>query len=149
MKFDEMTEREQTELLVRHIMKWVYFPIWDVMYTARWALEHDEPISYPYAFWNGQRDGICVFYAPDEHARSFDPLHDLNDAWLVVERIQDANIHVCNAPRSGYVRCAVERYDETTPYFVLGQKAPYVICQAILFAKGVIDAEGNVIEASE
>lgn len=77
----DLTAREKTEHIVRDVMRWKYFPEWDIAHTARWAL--DGEVSWPYAFWNGPRDGVCVFYTYGEHAQPFNPLESMNDAWAV------------------------------------------------------------------
>ena len=84
-----MTSREKVERIIQDVMQWVYFPTWHIMHTARWALEHDDPITCPYAFWSDHQEGIYVFYRDDEYARPFNPLEDMSDAWKIVERLRE------------------------------------------------------------
>ncbi len=92
MRWDEMTPREKTERIVQDVMRWTYFPTWDLAHTAKWALEHDEPIIYPYAFWNDQTEGISVFYRDYADARPFNPLESMDAAWQIVEKLMSSEI---------------------------------------------------------
>ncbi len=88
-KWEIMTKRQKTECIVQDVMGWTYFSVWDIMHTARWALEHNDSMTYPYAFWNNQLEGVCVFYHEDEDALLFNPLESMSDAWQVVRRINN------------------------------------------------------------
>lgn len=88
MKWAEMTSREKTERIVQDVMGWTYFATWDIMHTARWALENANPMAYPYAFWSDKQEGVFVFYHEYEDAYLFNPLGDMGDAWQAVEKLK-------------------------------------------------------------
>jgi hypothetical protein len=58
----------------------------------------------------------------------------LDAAWLVVERIEDANVTVTHIPRA-YQRCTIEFYDGNR-IEVFENTAPEAICVAALRAVG-------------
>ena len=134
IKWSELTPREKIEHIVRDVLRWKYFPEWDIKHTARWALEGE--VKWPYAFWNGPRDGICVFYTPNEYARPFNPLESMSDAWQVVE-------HITRPPQSREeaLQAANTRFgfwfDKANLWSYSAQEAAEAICLAALRACGI------------
>lgn len=147
-EWNQKTSREKIEFIVRNVLKWKYFPEWSLRHTARWAL--DGEVKWPYAFWNGERDGICVFYKPDEYAQSFNPLESLDDAWRVARSlIPEGNM--VPYPESFYAFpkhleqiCSADPFDilkvDFEPRWVYNITAER-ICLAVLKACGVTEHE--------
>ena len=139
-----MTSREKIEHIVQDIMGWTYFPTWDLAHTARWALEHD-PITYPYAFWNDQREGVSVFYRDMEDARPFNPLESIDDAWQVIQSLQDVDHLTLWARKdaSGHASCSLAlRTPHGEHIFIRdidchAETMPEAICLAALKSVGV------------
>lgn len=89
IKWSDTTNREKTRLILEHIMKWTYFQRWeDYAGEKHWRIASQQTaITYPVAFWNDQTNQWSVFHQEEQDARPFDPLHSLDAAWLVVERV--------------------------------------------------------------
>lgn len=136
IKWNELTPRQKTECIVRDVLRWKYFPEWDIKHTARWALEGE--VTWPYAFWNGPRDGICVFYAPNEHARPFNPLTSLDDAWQIVEHLMSSEIFYLQTRTSEAGRFyTAELFGKMGRASVTTPSMPESICRAALAVCGV------------
>lgn len=74
-----MTDREITERIIRDVMGWgciargVPFP----------NMKEDEVI----AFFHSKFEQWCYYTEKHKTPTPFDPLHNMNDAWMVVEKI--------------------------------------------------------------
>ena|SRR6266446_6495035 len=142
LKWAELTPREKTERIVQDVMGWMYFPTWDLVHTACWALEHREPIPYPFAFWNEQSDGVSVFYRLFEDARSFNPLESMSDAWQIVEKLDlpfDLTYKATTTTPDGQVVCYAAFIVKTNRQYEdhYAHTAQEAICVAALRVAGL------------
>ena len=74
-------DKEKIRLIIEHVMQWVYYETWITFHKPRKDI-------YPVAFRENQPYGhSCwsVLYEPGQDARVFDPLHRMDDAWLIVD----------------------------------------------------------------
>lgn len=89
MKWAKMTDREKEEQIITAIMQWKYFQNSDTYHSALWQTGAYVSIGYPVAFWNEQIEYWCVFYRENEDAHTFHPLHNMHDAWQIIENITE------------------------------------------------------------
>lgn len=119
-----MTDEQIIEKLATEVMGWKLD-------------EGEDDYGQSQLFWYDNSDEI----RQDE---SWNPLEDMNDAWMVVEKLWEEGISLWVGPdpiKGGYaVQCKpVER---NVHDFIRAETATYAICIAALRAKGLwVDAE--------
>ena len=70
-------------MIIKDIIGWPYYETWETFHKQA------PKDIYPVAFWQIQpynHSRWSVFHKPERNAVTFDPLHSLNDAWLITER---------------------------------------------------------------
>jgi hypothetical protein len=74
-------------------MGWKYFESGDAYRDALWETGDYVSVGYPVALWSDVYMRWSVFHQRDEDAWKFDPLHSLDDAWQVAEKMKEVNWH--------------------------------------------------------
>lgn len=90
-KWNDMTEKDKIRLLLEKVMGcFILEETAKGFTTPDFAKGKQAPTGFhwPIAFWN--TDGECWAYRDigDNGVTFFDPLHDLNDAWKIVEKLR-------------------------------------------------------------
>lgn len=133
MNIKDMKPRQVDSLCIEHIMRYGLFESSD---------------AHTVAFWNDSAQCFYAFMQPNAAAVPFRPSTSLDDAWLIVERFEDANVSIHYVPGAG-VRCSIYFFNEVfgdKEFHAVGDTPQEAICRAALFAKGAIDVAGDLIE---
>lgn len=136
MKWTEMADREKEEQIIAAIMQWKYFQSGDAYHAALWQTGKFVSVGYPVAFWNDQSERWCVFYRENEDGRRFHPLHNMHDAWQVVEKIMEPPRTIEAAERATNTRFAYW-FDSAHLWAYTTYEAAEAICFAALNAVGL------------
>lgn len=128
MKWSEMSDKDKIERVIVDVLG---LPIFDWRHA---------PATGPHAYWNVHHSEWHVANKEDEVAKEFDPLHDMNNAWQIVECDKFDGVEV--------KRSLFEKLDEQLKYTCLvgidgklvctfAETAQEAICIASLVAAGV------------
>lgn len=89
MKWSELSDKDRVEYVITHAMRWKCFDSFKNVFNEIYKTGKYIAIEHPVAYW-GEQDGQWrVSYKPDIPAEIFDPLHDMNDAMLIVEKLYE------------------------------------------------------------
>ena len=89
MQWDEMNDKEKVRLLLEPVMGCFVLETTATGWrTAEFPKGRNAPpgFHWPIAFWNTDAE-VWVIKETGDESLLFDPLHDLNDAWLVVREM--------------------------------------------------------------
>jgi hypothetical protein len=93
INWGEMSDKEKVGLIIRHVMG--YFLLPDSVYVdgrLKMPRGKQAPVGFhwPIAFWNSDIElWETKDIADNLGSIFFDPLHNLNDAWQIVEKLYD------------------------------------------------------------
>lgn len=80
INWQTLDDKEQTRLILEHVMRCTFA---DSIYVYRGSV-----VSYPIcAYYEDYEDDEAWYIRYEENTNKFDPLHDLNAAWLIIEKL--------------------------------------------------------------
>lgn len=140
MAYDDMSDKDKIKSIITNIMEWLAFDSSDEYYSKLWETGKLVPTSCPVAFLD--YDGWCVRYDAVNEIHPFDPLHNLDDAWLIVESHKFVEIkceysegYKSDTERWRTYECSVFPFVGTLVR-VFSNSMPEAICKAALLAIG-------------
>ncbi len=149
-----LLDKERTRLLIEHIMGWFL-----VEQTAKGGDMPDIPkgvyaaagFGWPIAFWNTDAEcWVMRDIADNTNTLFFDPLHDFNDAWCVLQKLKEREETLperekFTISRTFMAALGVHAYDSwglpAITFWSLVSLTPERICLAALKAVGVVVTE--------
>lgn len=87
----EMSDKDKIRLIIERIMQWKYFESSADYSDALWRTGERVSVGYPVAVWSEHYGRCAVFHCDDVDAVPFDPLHSLDAAWQIVEKMKATN----------------------------------------------------------
>jgi hypothetical protein len=94
MNWDTMTDKERVRLVLEHVMGYFILEATATgWHTPEFPRGHDAVaigFHWPIAFWNTDGD-IWMTKDIGTDSTFFDPLRDMNDAWVVVRRMNNSD----------------------------------------------------------
>ena len=146
MQWDELTEKDRECLLLQHVMGCFILEEtakgWNTPEFGR-GTSVPAGFHWPIAFWNTD----CECWAMRDIASDpsfFDPLHDLNDAWLLVEKMKESDTEPGWEGHHTKFSTFCSHLEEMlwdTPtgplFYVLWNLTPEAICKAALKTSGI------------
>ena len=142
IKWDELTDKDKVKLILEYVIPHGmgdHIVFRDLHIVVE---RHEKPTRWPIAAWDDFPPGAWwIRDFGDDNDTHFDPLHDMNDAWKIVEHFKKPEIP--GHAQAGFYRwlrafSTPDPWDTTKDYvdWIYGVNADN-ICKAALKAVGV------------
>ncbi len=94
MNYNELSDKDKVRLILQHVIPHeiaddIVFKGRHIVIERRWTKDNPvKPINWPVAAWD---DAVEIWWTRDIASNwdtAFDPLHNLNDTWLIMDHIK-------------------------------------------------------------
>jgi hypothetical protein len=136
VKWAEISDKDKVKLVIDHLFGWLTFDSSEAYYDELWKTGKLVHTPYPVALFD---DDWEVFREEDKDADTFDPLHSMNSAWEIVEKLYERfdvrlSVDLDNMEKY-YVQVWKQRCSDTmVGYGSSKESMPEAICKAALRA---------------
>lgn len=148
ISWDALTDGERIRMLMGRVLGWETFGSWEDYQRKYGAQEYGLGAGKAFttpthvAFWVAKKQwpkGEWRVFSPDHEELSvFDPLHNLNDAWLLIEthKFMEVKLEYAEGWHNETERwqsylCTVNPYDRHELAASSGKTAAEAICRAV------------------
>lgn len=88
IKWQELADKDKVKLILQHIFGCFIYEDEQRHEEIRGIDAHNAGFHYPHAYWDQGVERWCVEGVSSE-PEMFEPLHNMNDAWKVVEKMKE------------------------------------------------------------